>query len=325
MRRERALKVVLVFVGLLYGWRLSLSSASRSLIAFTAWSSFAHAGVMALQTFRNLIPRKELGGVAFFIVLGIALIVLAPTRQPAERVSAVVRRLVHFLHVWPISAPRCVRLRFLRSSLSCLCDRLGFCSPDCVEKPPCRSRRRHSTQQHSPSGHPGPVHGALERLSARTNAPLNVAPTKAPLAREYVRIRTSSFKSVFSEECRPTGPPATDASRPISSLLESSLCIPFSLLMTITRSTASAPICVPQLPPAILMNAGAPALRRPARGRTLAVLGSEDESAFYEMGYDRHALCPLHSLLRNAPVRRGHDLVQHFGRVVQPVDSSSAL
>jgi len=44
---------------------------------------------MAVQAFRNLIPRRELAGVAFFIVVGVALIVLAPTRQPAERASAV--------------------------------------------------------------------------------------------------------------------------------------------------------------------------------------------------------------------------------------------
>jgi len=33
--------------------------------------------------------------------------------------------------------------------------------------------------------------------------------------------------------------------------------MPFWLLMTMTRSTASTPICVPQLPPPIWMNAGA--------------------------------------------------------------------
>src|SRR5205809_7774925 len=125
MNRERALKVVLVLVGLLflagvypimmYLWRpgnespgdammLSLyvtlgvflllaarnPSANRSLIAFTAWSSFAHAGVMGVQAFRNLIPRGELLGVAALIVIGVALISLAPATQPVERVSAAV-------------------------------------------------------------------------------------------------------------------------------------------------------------------------------------------------------------------------------------------
>ena len=95
MRRERALKVVLVMVGLIFcglayplmifvkqepalammlsvyvtlGVFLLLAardpSANRSLIAFTAWSSFAHAILMAGQAFANLIARGELIGSA---------------------------------------------------------------------------------------------------------------------------------------------------------------------------------------------------------------------------------------------------------------------
>jgi hypothetical protein len=117
MRRERALKVVLIWVGLLFtamiyplvlfvkqepalAMMLSLyvtlgiflllaarnPSANRSLIAFTAWSSFAHAAVMSYQAFRNLVTRGELLGVAALIVIGVALIVLAPAKQPVERV-----------------------------------------------------------------------------------------------------------------------------------------------------------------------------------------------------------------------------------------------
>ncbi|SRR5713226_8934640 len=120
MRRERALKVVLVLVGLLFSagiyplmvftrqepalaMMLSLyvtlgiflllaslnPSANRSLIAFTAWSSFAHAAVMGVQAFRNLIPRGELLGVAALVIIGVALIVVAPAKQPAERESGV--------------------------------------------------------------------------------------------------------------------------------------------------------------------------------------------------------------------------------------------
>jgi hypothetical protein len=48
------------------------------LIAFTAWSSFAHAAVMTLQAFRNFIARGELVGSAVLVVIGVALIVLAP-------------------------------------------------------------------------------------------------------------------------------------------------------------------------------------------------------------------------------------------------------
>jgi hypothetical protein len=120
MRRERALKVVLVVVGLLFsasvypltmfvrqdpalammlsvyatlGIFLLLASrnpsANRTLIGFTAWSSFAHAAVMSFQAFRNLIPRGELIGVAALIIIGVALIALAPANQPVERSSTV--------------------------------------------------------------------------------------------------------------------------------------------------------------------------------------------------------------------------------------------
>jgi len=116
MRRERALKVVLVMVGLLFcaalyplvlivkqdpalammlsvyvtlGIFLLLAarehSANRSLIAFTAWSSFAHAVLMAGQAFANLIARGELIGSVVLVVIGVALIALAPAKQPVER------------------------------------------------------------------------------------------------------------------------------------------------------------------------------------------------------------------------------------------------
>src|SRR6059036_3012519 len=125
MWRERVLKVVLVLVGLLflagvypivmYLWRpgnespgdammLSLyvtlgvflliaarnPAANRSLIAFTAWSSFAHAAVMAVQAYRNVIARGELLGVAVLVIIGVALIALAPAKESVERTSAAV-------------------------------------------------------------------------------------------------------------------------------------------------------------------------------------------------------------------------------------------
>jgi hypothetical protein len=111
MRRDRTLKVVLVVVGLIFSalvypmtmfvrqepalaMMLSLyvtlgiflllaardPSANRSLIAFTAWSSFAHAALMGTQAFRNLIARGELWGVAALVIIGITLIVLAPAK-----------------------------------------------------------------------------------------------------------------------------------------------------------------------------------------------------------------------------------------------------
>ena len=121
MRRERALKVVLVLLGLLFcaavypllmmvkqdpalAMMMSLyaalgiflliasrdPSSHRSLIAFAAWSSFAHAAVMGVQAYLGFIARRELLGVATFFVIGLALIALAPAKQPVERVSAVV-------------------------------------------------------------------------------------------------------------------------------------------------------------------------------------------------------------------------------------------
>ena len=119
MRRERALKVVLVVVGVIFcglayplvlfvkqepalammlsvyvtlGIFLLLAarepSAHRSLIAFTAWSSFAHAALMGMQAFLNLVARGELWGVAALVIIGAALIVLAPSKQSGDRISA---------------------------------------------------------------------------------------------------------------------------------------------------------------------------------------------------------------------------------------------
>lgn len=111
MIRERALKVALVLVGLLFVagvyplWRMQTNpgeqmlgivyvtlgvflllafrdpSANQSLIAFTAWSSFAHAGIMAVQAFRDLIPREDLlRAVLPLFVVGLILIVLSPPK-----------------------------------------------------------------------------------------------------------------------------------------------------------------------------------------------------------------------------------------------------
>src|SRR5271165_1624168 len=63
-------------------------SENRSLIAFTAWSSFAHAAVMGTQAMRNMVSRDELVGVAALILIGVALIALAPQKQPASTANA---------------------------------------------------------------------------------------------------------------------------------------------------------------------------------------------------------------------------------------------
>ena len=120
MKREMLLKVVLVVLGLLFcagvyplvlrakeepalAMMMSLyvtlgifllrasrnPSAHRSLIAFAGWSSFAHATVMAVQAYLGFIARRELIGSAVFILIGVALIALAPTKQSTEQTVAV--------------------------------------------------------------------------------------------------------------------------------------------------------------------------------------------------------------------------------------------
>ena len=130
MKRERALKVVLVAVGLIFlfavyplmmhlwpsGWRWQPNqpeyeqmilgvyatlgvfllvasrnpSGNRSLIAFTAWSSLVHAGIMALQAFHNPSERGHLlGDIPALLVVWLALIMLAPAKEADERALAV--------------------------------------------------------------------------------------------------------------------------------------------------------------------------------------------------------------------------------------------
>lgn len=118
MLRERALKVLLGLVGLLFtaaiypaigglkdpthsdtgdtmmmGLYFALGiflliavrnpSAHRSLIAFAAWSSFAHAVVMSALGFEMASERTGfLIGSAVLVAIGVALILLAPGKQP---------------------------------------------------------------------------------------------------------------------------------------------------------------------------------------------------------------------------------------------------
>src|ERR1700721_2763524 len=115
MWRERALKIVLGLIGLLFLagvyplWRLQPDpseqmlggiyaalgvflllalrdlSANRSLIAFTAWSSLVHAAIMAVQAFHNVIPRAALrAAVLPLAIVGVALIALAPAKQSGD-------------------------------------------------------------------------------------------------------------------------------------------------------------------------------------------------------------------------------------------------
>jgi uncharacterized membrane protein YoaK (UPF0700 family) len=64
-------------------------SANRSVIAFSAWSSFAHGAVMAVLAFQIPNERRDLLiAVAVLCIIGVALIVLAPAKQSGERGSA---------------------------------------------------------------------------------------------------------------------------------------------------------------------------------------------------------------------------------------------
>ena len=125
MVRERALKVVLVVVGLFFsaavypavgglfdpvqsdtGDTMQMAiyaclgvflliavrnpSAHRSLIAFAAWSSFAHAAVML--TLGIEIASLRVGFVAasgVLVVIGVVLIALLPPKQSTQQTGAV--------------------------------------------------------------------------------------------------------------------------------------------------------------------------------------------------------------------------------------------
>ena len=119
MNRELALKIVLAAVGLLFlalvlpmvifirqepalsmqfslyvtlGVFLLLAirnpSANRSLIAFTAWSSLVHAAIMAVQAFQNPSERGHmLGDVPALVIVGVALLALAPAKQSEGAVN----------------------------------------------------------------------------------------------------------------------------------------------------------------------------------------------------------------------------------------------
>jgi hypothetical protein len=124
MDREKALKILLILSGLLfvggvyfivmYLWRpgneplgdtimLSLyvtlgiflflavrnPSAHRSLIAYAGWANIAHAAVMVLMAIHSLSDRRALlTAAAIFGPIGVALIALAPAKQPGMPTSA---------------------------------------------------------------------------------------------------------------------------------------------------------------------------------------------------------------------------------------------
>ncbi len=93
IRQEPALSMMFsLYVTLAIFLLLAIRNPSghRSLIAFTAWSSFAHAGVMGFQASRHMISHGELIGVVVLAIIGVALVALAPAKQPDQQ-SATVR------------------------------------------------------------------------------------------------------------------------------------------------------------------------------------------------------------------------------------------
>jgi hypothetical protein len=130
MLGERALKIVLVLVGLLFsaaiypvigglldpahsdtGDTMMMSlyvtlgiflliavrnpAAHRSLIAFAAWSSFAHGVVMSVLGVEIASERVGfLVGSALLVAIGIALIMLAPGKESGQRAAAAAAQLL---------------------------------------------------------------------------------------------------------------------------------------------------------------------------------------------------------------------------------------
>lgn len=85
VRQDPALSMMLslyVTLGIFLLLAIRNPASHRSLIAFTAWSSFAHAALMGTQAMCNMIAHGELIGVAVLIVIGITLIALAPAKTP---------------------------------------------------------------------------------------------------------------------------------------------------------------------------------------------------------------------------------------------------
>jgi drug/metabolite transporter superfamily protein YnfA len=119
MNRASLLKIVLVVVGILFvalaypmvlfvreepalAMMLSLyvtlgvflllaarnPAAHRSLIAFTAWSSLVHGGLMVIQVSLHMIDKVELIGTGVLLVIGVALLLLAPPQLSLDPASA---------------------------------------------------------------------------------------------------------------------------------------------------------------------------------------------------------------------------------------------
>jgi len=79
---EQMLGVVYATLGLFLLLAVRDPAAHRSLIAFTAWSSLTHSGLMAWQASRHAIPHEDLlQAVLPLSLVGIVLIVLTPRKS----------------------------------------------------------------------------------------------------------------------------------------------------------------------------------------------------------------------------------------------------
>ena len=84
IRQEAALSMMLCVYATLGVFLLIAirdPAAHRSLIAFTVWSSFAHAALMGTQAARHMVEPGESIGVAVLVVIGVALMALAPPKR----------------------------------------------------------------------------------------------------------------------------------------------------------------------------------------------------------------------------------------------------
>ena len=92
IRIEAALSMMLCLyvtlgVFLLFGIRRPWES--RSVIAFTAWSSLVHAGWMGAQVLLGIVQHGELIGCAVLLAIGVTLLALAPVRPASsDRVTS---------------------------------------------------------------------------------------------------------------------------------------------------------------------------------------------------------------------------------------------
>jgi hypothetical protein len=84
---DQMLLSVYVTLGIFLLQAVRNPSANRSLIAFTGWSSLAHAAVMVVQSIQIGSEGSELPALGVVGIICITLIALIPAKQLAEQAS----------------------------------------------------------------------------------------------------------------------------------------------------------------------------------------------------------------------------------------------